>query len=132
MGYTANMDIVAALFADDLDVRQVQGPSTRLDLAGIKFSQAADSFPTTIEPHLFVIVRCAPGDSPEGVLEVRFLRDGEQVARNAQMLQIEPSKFAYRLVRAELEFEEPGTVEAHCRVDEAEPVVVPFTLIAGE
>jgi hypothetical protein len=130
LGYTRGMEIVAALFADDLDVRQVEGPSTRLDLSGIKFSQAVESFPATIEPHLFVIVRCSADERGEGVLEVRFLRDGEQVARNAQMLQIEPSKFAYRLVRAELEYAGPGTVEAHCRIGDGAVVVVPFTLLA--
>ena len=134
------MQIVAALFADDLDVRQVDGPSTRLDLRGIKFSEAAAGpFPVRIEPHLFVIVRCAPGDSPDAVLEVRFLRQGaagdehqgepEQVARNVQPLQIEPGKYAYRLVRAELEFDGPGTIEAHCSIDRGEPVVVPFTML---
>jgi hypothetical protein len=130
LGYTRGMEIVAALFADDLDVRQVEGPSTRLDLSGIKFSQAVESFPAMVEPHLFVIVRCAAHDDGEGVLEVRFLRDGEQVARNAQMLQVEPSKFAYRLVRAELEYPGPGTVEAHCRIGNGPVVVVPFTLLA--
>jgi hypothetical protein len=141
------MQIVAALFADDLDVRQRDGPSTRLDLRGIKFSEAAAGpFPVRIEPHLFVIVRCAPGDSPDAVLEVRFLRSGaagetggapdgepgaepEQVARNVQPLQIEPGKYAYRLVRAELEFDAPGTIEAHCSIDRGEPVVVPFTML---
>jgi len=123
------MQIVAALFADDLDVRQVEGPSTRLDLRGIKFSEAAPSFPTTVEPHLFVIVRCGPDEPGDAVLEVRFLRDGEQVARNVQPLQVEPGRFAYRLVRAELDYPAPGTVEAHCAIDRGEPVVVPFTLL---
>jgi len=124
------MRIVAALFADDLDVRTVEGPSTRLDLRGIKFSEAVEQFPATVEPHLFVIVRCGADETGEGVLEVRFLRDGEQVARNVQPLQIEPGRFAYRLVRAELEYVAPATVEAHCSIDRAEPVVVPFTLIS--
>ena len=124
------MQIVAALFADDLDVRPVPGPSTRLDLKGIKFSEAAPGFPVTVEPHLFVIVRCAAEDDPNGVLEVRYLRDGEQVARNVQPLQIEPGKFNYRLVRAELDFEGPGTVAAHCSIDRGDPVVVPFTVLA--
>jgi len=124
------MDIVAALFAEDLAVREAPGPSTRLDLTNIKFSEAAPGFPAEVEPHLFLIVRCRPGDEPNAVLEVRFLRDGEQVARNVQPLQIEPGKFAYRLVRAELRFDEPGTVEAHCSIDRDEPVVVPYTLLA--
>jgi hypothetical protein len=133
------MQIVAALFADDLDVRQVEGPSTRLDFRGIRFSEAAAGpFPVRIEPHLFVLVRCAPDDSPEAVLEVRYLRtdpvpepggEPEQVARNVQMLQIEPGRFAYRLVRAELDFEGPGTVEAHCRIDGGDAVVVPLSML---
>ena len=52
------------------------------------------------------------GEKPDGALEVQFLRDGEQIARNVQPLSIEPGKFGYRLVRAELEFPEAGTVEA--------------------
>ena len=124
------MQIVAALFADDIDVRSVEGPSTRLELRGIRFSEAAPAFPATVEPHLFVIVRCAPDDDPSAVLEVRFLRDGEQVARNVQPLQIEPGKFAYRLVRAELDFDAPSTVEAHCSIDRGDPVVVPLTMLA--
>lgn len=124
------MQIVAALFAEDLDTRQVAGPSTRLDIGGIKFSEAAPGpFPVTLEPHLFVIVRCAPDDSAEAVLEVRFMRGDEQVARNVQPLQIEPGRYAFRLVRAELDYPEPGTVEAHCSIDRGDAVVVPFTLL---
>jgi hypothetical protein len=60
---------------------------------------------------------------------VTYHRDGEQVARNVQLLAVEPGKFNYRLVRAELTFDEPGTVEAHCRIDTGEPTIVPFTLL---
>ena len=42
---------------------------------------------------------------------------------------VEPGKFTYRLVRGELEFPDYGTVEAHCRIDRGEPVVVPLTLL---
>ncbi len=124
------MDIVAALFIDGIDLRQVPGPSTRIDLTGIQFSApAAGALPTTIEPHLVVIVRCAPTESGNAVLEVVYERDGAQVARNVQPLQVEPGKFNYRLVRAELTFDEPGTVEAHCRLDQGPVTVVPFTLL---
>ncbi|MEO2108164.1 MAG: hypothetical protein ABGZ36_21310 [Actinomycetota bacterium] len=116
------------MFAEDLEVRQVDGPSTRLDIGGIKFSEVAE-FPATVEPHLFVIVRCAAGESSDAVLEVKFMRGDEQVARNVQPLQVEPTRFAYRLVRAELDFDGPGTVEAHCSIDRGEPVIVPFSLI---
>jgi hypothetical protein len=124
------MDIVAALFVDGIDLRPVPGPSTRIDLTGIQFSAPAPGpLPVTIEPHLVVIVRCAPDQPGEGALEVVYQRDGEQVARNVQPLQVEPGKFNYRLVRAELTFDEPGTVEAHCRLDLGPVTVVPYTLL---
>ncbi len=85
--------------------------------------------PVTIEPHLVVIVRCAADETGTGALEVSYQRDGEQVARNVQPLQVEPGKFNYRLVRAELEFETLGTIEAHCRIDLGAVTVVPYTLL---
>jgi hypothetical protein len=124
------MDIVAALFIDTIELRQVPGPSTRIDLGGIQFSAPAPGpVPVTIEPHLVVIVRCAADETGNGALEVSYQRDGEQVARNVQPLQVEPGKFNYRLVRAELEFEALGTIEAHCRVDMGPVTVVPYTLL---
>jgi hypothetical protein len=124
------MQIVAALFIEGIDLRQIAGPTTRIDLTGVQFSGPAPSaVPVTIEPHLCVIVRCAPGERAEAALEVVFRRDGEQIARNVQPLAIEPGKFGYRLVRAELEFEDYGTVEAHCRIDMGDATVVPYTLL---
>jgi hypothetical protein len=124
------MEIVAALFIDTIDLRPVPGPSTRIDLIGVQFSAPAPGpVPCTIEPHLVVIVRCAPEDSGKGALEVVYRRDGEQIARNVQPLEVEPGKFNYRLVRAELEFEAYGTVEAHCRIDMGTVLAVPYTLL---
>lgn len=124
------MQIVASVFIDNIELRQVEGPSTRIDLTGIQFSAPAPSaFPVTIEPHLAVLLRNGLDDKPGGALEVVFLRDGEQLARNVQPVEIEPGKFAYRLVRAELTFDEPGTIEAHCRIDLGEPTIVPFTMM---
>ncbi len=126
------MDILAALFIDGLDLRQVPGPSTRIDLTGIQFSAVAPSeFPLTWAPHLAVIVHCPVGAETAAALEVVFRRDGEQVARSVQALEVEAGKFNYRLVRAELEFTEPGTVEAHCRLDQGPTTVVPYTLLPG-
>ncbi len=85
----------------------------------------------TVEPHLVVIVRCPPDGDAAGVLEVVYQRDGEQIARNVQPLQVEPGKFNYRLVRAELDFDDYGTVEAHCRVDTGPVTIVPYTLLPG-
>jgi hypothetical protein len=125
------MDIVAALFVDGIDLRPVPGPSTRIDLTGIQFSAPASGpLPVTIEPHLVVIVRCGPDESGQGALEVTYQRDGQEVARNVQPLQVEPGKFNYRLVRADLTFETLGTIEAHCRLDLGPVTVVPYTLLA--
>ena len=124
------MRILAALFIDTIALRQVEGPSTRIDLGGVKFSEVAPGpFPVTIEPHLVVLVHCPVGEKDEGALEVTYHRGEEQIARNVQLLQVEPGKFNYRLVRAELTFEEPGPVEARCRIDLGEPLTVPFALL---
>lgn len=124
------MDIVAAVFIEEMEMRQVPGPSTRIDITGVHFSLSAPSpVPVTIEPHLLVLVRCRDEESGQGALEVTYERDGEQVARNVQPLQVEPGKFNYRLVRAQLEFTEYDTVEAHCRLDQGPVVVVPLTLL---
>jgi hypothetical protein len=124
------MLIVSALYIDDLEVRQVPGPSTRIDLSGIQFSAPATSpVPLTITPHLVVIVYCPLGARDSGALEVVYRRGEEQVARNVQPLTIEPGKFNYRLVRAELAFDDYGTIEAHCRVDFGPTTIVPYTLL---
>ena len=124
------MDIIAAVFIDEMEMRQVPGPSTRIDLTGVHFSLAAPApVPVTVEPHLLVLVRCRPDENGNGALEVVYRRDDEQVARNVQPLQVEPGKFNYRLVRAQLEFADYGTVEAHCRLDQGPVTVVPLTLL---
>jgi hypothetical protein len=122
--------ILAALFIDELNLRQVAGPSTRIDLTGVKFSEPSPTaVPVTVTPHLIVVLHCPPDEKGEAALEVVYYRDGEQVARNVQLVSVEPGKFNYRLVRAELEFGDYGTVEASCRVDGGLPVIVPFTLL---
>ena len=124
------MDIVAALFIDDIQLRQVPGPSTRIDLTGVQFSAAApQEVPLVWAPHLVVVVRCAPDEPGTGALEVAYFRGDERIARNVQPLQVEPGKFNYRLVRAELEFTDYDTVEARARVDAGPVIVVPYTLL---
>ncbi len=125
------VQIIAALFIDEIDLRQVAGPSTRIDLSGIQFSAVAPApLPLTWAPHLVVIVRCPPDGPGRGVLEVTYHRGDEQIARNVQPFDVEPGKFTYRLVRAELEFAEYGSVEARCRLDTGPVVTVPYTLLA--
>ena len=124
------MRILAGLFIDTIDLRQVEGPSTRIDLGGIKFSMAApEAFPVSLEPHLVVLVHNPDNGKPDGVLEVTYWRGEDQVARNVQPLQVEPGKFNYRLVRAELTLDEPATIEARCRIDRDDPVIVPLTIL---
>jgi hypothetical protein len=125
------VQILAALFVESVDQRTVAGPATRIDLGGVMFSLVAPSPPpVTISPHLVVIVRCPPDEEGVDVLEVVF-RDsaGEQVARNVQPLQVEPGKFGRQLVKGELTYPAPGTIEAHCRTSKGETVVVPLTLL---
>ena len=50
-------------------------------------------------------------------MEVRFLdADGEEVARNAQPVNIVPGKFGRQLVKGEMKYEDYGTIEAHVRL----------------
>ncbi len=127
------MDIVSALFAENIDLRPVPGPSTRIDLTGIMFSTPAPSPPpVTITPHLIVLVRCRADEEGQGRLEVVFRDEaGDEVARNVSPFSVEPGKFTYRLVRGELAFADLGTIEAHCRLlPDGSPTVVPITLLA--
>lgn len=124
------MNIVAALFIDEINLRQLPGPSTRIDLTGIQFSAvASNATPLTINPHLVVIIHCPSNESGFGALEVTYWQKNKQIARNVQPLQVDPGKFNYRLVRAELDFDDYGTIEARARVDEGATVVVPYTLL---
>jgi hypothetical protein len=124
------VQILSALFIDSIDTRSLPGPTTRLDLTGVQFSAPAPSEPPiTWAPHLSVIVSCRPGEAPSGVLEVVYRRDGEQVARNVQPLQVDEGKFYQALVRGEIDFDAYGTVEAHCRIDAGPVTVVPYTLL---
>jgi hypothetical protein len=128
------MDIVAAVFVEGIDLRNAfEGGPTLIDLTGVHFSAPAPAPPpVTMTPHMVVLVRCPPDEAGTGVLEVVFRRageQGEQVARNVQPLQVEPGKFTYRLVRAELDLPDYGTVEAHCRIDTGPATVVPYTLV---
>jgi len=128
------MQIVAALFVENFELRQAPGPSTRIDITGAMFSMAAPSpAPVTISPHLVALVFCPVGESGSGVFEVVFRKgiepDADEMARNVSPFTVEPGKFTYRLVKGELEFAEYGQIIAHCRVDRGPWHLVPFTLL---
>ncbi len=130
------MQIVSALFVENFEIRQVPGPSTRIDLTGAMFSMAApDPLPLTISPHLIGLIFCPLGESGQGVFEVIFRdtldaeSDDEPMARNVSPFSVEPGKFTYRLVKGELTFDSYTQIFAHCRVGRGPWHVVPFTLL---
>jgi len=124
------MHILAALFFEDLDLNSTPEGPTKINLGGIHFSMTAPSSSSiAVAPHLIVMIHC-PNDHKNSVaLEVVFEFNGEQLARNVQPVQIEPGRFGYRLVRAQLELETYGTITAHCRVDQGPITSVPFTVL---
>ena len=115
---TASMQLLAALYIDDIDLREEPGPTTRIDLGGVQFSAPIPPTPFTWAPHLIVLLHAPAGHDGNTVLEALFTIADEQVARSVQPVQIEPGKFGYRLVRAEIEIAEPVTVEARVRLDQ--------------
>ena len=124
------MEIVAALFVEGIEFRQVPGPSTRIDITGAFFSTAVDAYPAQLEPHLVVLVRAPVDTDGNATLETVFRRGGEEVGRNRQTFFVEPGKFGYRLVKGELEFPEPDTIEAVCSIVEGgSTVTVPLTAL---
>ena len=125
------MEIVAALFVEAIDFRQVAGPATRIDITGAFFSTTVPAYPAQLTPHLVVLVRAPAETDGDATLETVFVRDnGEEVGRNRQAFFVEPGKFGYRLVRGELDFPEPGTVEARCTLLESgSSVSVPLTAL---
>lgn len=134
MNYDSHVHLVSALFVENFALRQAAGPSTRIDITGAMFSMASPSpVPITIDPHLVALIYCPPDDSGSGVFEAVFRRGldeaDEMVARNVSPFTVEPGKFTYRLVKAELDFAEYGQVSAHCRIDRGPWMCVPFTLL---
>ena len=125
------MEIVAALFVEGIEFRQVAGPATRIDITGAFFSTAVDAYPAQLQPHLVVLVRSPAGSDGNGTLDTVFVReDGEEVGRSRQPFFVEPGKFGYRLVKGELDFPEPGTIEARCSILESgSAVTVPLTTL---
>ena len=112
-------------------MRQAAGPASRIDLTGVMFSMASPGpVPVTIDPHLYSLIWCPPNEVGSGVFEVSYKRgDDSELARNVSPFTVEPGKFTYRLVKAELKFEEYGQIVAHCRVDRGAWHLVPFTLL---
>lgn len=88
----------------------------------------------TLDPHLVALIYCPPEEAGSGVFEVVFRRGieetDEMLARNVSPFTVDPGKFTYRLVKAELEFPDYGQIFAHCRIDRGPWLSLPFTLLA--
>ena len=126
------MQILATLFIDDISMRETSNSLTRIDLTGVQFTTSvSDDFPLVIAPHLVVLIHSEAGGTGSGVLEVTYQLNDVEIARNVQPLQIQPSQFAYRLIRAELELNEPSTVYANCRIDTGNTITIPYTVEAS-
>ena len=129
-------------------MRQVEGPSTRLDLKGVYFSQVAPQpLPCTLSPHLVVLIYRPAESKGDGVLQVVFHPPGvapdvssglssgattegtPPMPQHASPFSVEPGKFTYRLVRAELPITEFGQVIAHSRIDNGPWLAVPLTIL---
>ncbi|HEC09980.1 MAG TPA: hypothetical protein ENI86_10500 [Acidimicrobiales bacterium] len=125
------MQIVSALFVDGFSLRDGGGGTTRMDLTGVHFSESLETeFPARLDTHLLVLVR-GPARVPATTdLTVSFLREGRVLDRVTHTLEIDPGRFAYRLIRQGLTWTEPGTIEARCAVGGGPPVTVPLTVTA--
>ncbi len=91
---SAAMEIVAALFVEGIEFRQVEGPSTRIDITGAFFSTAVEPYPASLTPHLVVLVRSPENTDGNGTLETVFVREtsGEEIGRNKQPFFVEPGQ----------------------------------------
>lgn len=128
------MHIVSTQFVEGFNMRQATGGATRIDLTGVMFSMAAPTpVPVTVDPHLIALIWCEPNEPGDGVFEVVFREsadpESDEVARNVSPFNVEPGKFTYRLVKAELTFEHYGQIVAHCRIGRGDWHLVPLTLL---
>jgi hypothetical protein len=128
------MQIVAALWIDNVDFRrEYEGGPTKIDITGAYFSTAAREYPALLTPHLLVLLRAETDDARTGTLDVSFIPEagGDELGHHRAPVTIQPpGKFFYQLVRPELSFAEPGTVEAHCSIPETgSTVVTPLTVV---
>jgi hypothetical protein len=88
-----------------------------------------------LSPHLVVLIHCPPHESGDGILQVVFQKTDVDpdvtppLAQNVSPFRVDPGKFTYRLVRAELPIEEYGQVLAHCRIGTGDWVAVPLTVL---
>jgi hypothetical protein len=127
------MEIVAGLFIENIDFRKDDpGGPTKIDITGAYFSVRVGEFPHTVTPHLVVLLRAEDDEGRNGTMTVQFAGpDGSDIAQHRAPVFIQPpGNFFYQLVRPELRFDGPGTIEARCEIVETgSKVVVPLTAL---
>ncbi len=129
------MQIVSVLWMENVDFRrEFDGGPTKIDITGAYFSMNVDGqFPAHLTPHLLVLLRAEAEDARSGTLEVSFCKEGsdDEVGRHRSAVTIQPpGKFFYQLVRPELTFDAPGTIEARCVIAETgSAVTTPLTVM---
>ena len=125
------MEIIAALFIDGIDIRQVPGPvdphrPQRRPVLGAGPVAAAVHARAPSRRARPLPARTAP---PTPRSRSSTPATASRWPATCSRSQVEPGKFNYRLVRAVLDFTDYGTVEAHCRLDMGPVTVVPFTVL---
>lgn len=124
------MKFVSGLYVENVNFRKNEQDLTRIDIDGAFFSFAPESYPTSFQPHLVLLISAIDSKIPADTLIVEFYNGDEMVARNVQPCPVEPGKFGYRLVKPEIEFKEPGTIIAKCTLtDSNETIEIPLTAV---
>lgn len=122
------MKFVAGLYVENINFRKNESDLTRIDIDGAFFSFSPESYPTSFQPHLVLLISAVDSTNPADTLIVEFFSGDKMVARNVQPCPVEPGKFGYRLVKPEIEFTEPSTIIAKCTLtDSNETIEIPLT-----
>ena len=124
------MEIVAALFVEGIDFRQVAGPSTRIDITGAFFSTSVDAYPAQLDPISSCSCAPRPGADGNATLETVFCarRRGDRtqppdVLRRARQVRVPPGEGRARVPRA-------GHDRGRCTIVESgSAVTVPLTAL---
>lgn len=125
------MEIVAGLFVEALNFREIEGGFTRIDITGAFFTQPLPEFPASLEPHLVVLVHEPVDGTGQATLVTEFFIGDDVVARNVQPVAVEPGKFGYRLVRPQLEIPGPETIVTRCEIPESgSRINIPLQIVA--
>ena len=61
--------IIAAVFVDDISLRELEGSVARIDLTGVQFSSIVENeFPMIFAPHLALLIHSDDSSADNGAL----------------------------------------------------------------